>query len=124
MQGHHCYVVVTSRQEKGIQMSAASLRSYWYEFVRTTTRASQLQSLCGTVLLSPAPRGRGKGHRSGMKVSLHPVTPIPLQWCTKGERAKATMQRCLCLFGWGRVSSKLGTLAAASCTAYQNLLRG
>lgn len=78
-------VVVTSRREKVIQMSAASLWSYWQEFVRKTTRASQLQSLCGTVLLPPALRGRGKGHRSGVKASLHPVTPIPQQRCSKGK---------------------------------------
>lgn len=95
------YAVATSRREKVIQMSGASLQSHWQEFGRKTTLLSQLQSLCGTVLLPHAARGRGKGHRLGVKVSLYSVTPTPLQVCTKGERAEGTMWRLPRLFGWG-----------------------
>lgn len=59
------YVVVTRRWEKVVQMSAASLWSYWQGFVKKTTCASQLQPLGGTVLLPQAPCGRGKGHQCG-----------------------------------------------------------
>lgn len=74
-----------------IQMSGAFLWSHWKEFGRKITLASQLQSPYGTVLLLHAPRGSGKGHWSGMKVSLYLVTPTPLQLCTKGERAEGAL---------------------------------
>lgn len=117
------YVVAMSRREKVIQMSAASLWSHWQEFGRKTTSASQLQSLCGTVLLPHAPCGKGKGHQLGMKVSLYSVTPIPLQLCTKGERAEGTMWRPPHLFGWGGLLQVKDPYSCKLCSLSKPALR-
>lgn len=120
------YVVFTSRREKVIQMSAASLWSYWWEFVRKTTHASQLWSLWGTVLLPHAPRGRGKGasFRDEGKFALgytHSPTTVHNGGVGWRNRAKTSLPLLVVVRG---VFSELRTLEAASCAACQNLPRG
>lgn len=116
------YAVAMSRREKVIQMSDASLRSQWQESGRKTTPASQPQAPEGQCSCLLLPGGR-KRAAVGMKVSLCSLTPTPLQVCTKRERAEGTLGGLRASLP-GEVSSKLRTLAAASCAACQNLLWG
>lgn len=106
-----------------IQMSDASLWSHWQEFGRKTTLASQLQPPVGqcSCLMLPVggERGIGQGRRSGC-TQLH---PLPYSCAQRGRGLKEPREELLASLA-GEVSSKLRTLAAASCAACQNLLWG
>lgn len=115
------YVVATSRRESDSDvwcLSVESVAGAWEENYPSIPAAVP----CGPVLLPHAPRGRGKEHRSGLKVCTQ-LHPFPYNCAQRGRGLKEPCED-LCASLSGEVSSKLRTLAAASCAACQNLLWG